>query len=442
MENLKTVVYVGPSISSKEIHDVIPTVQLRSPVARGDLFREEWNCGDTAVIIDGYFGDQLSVGHKEILWLIKQGVHVIGGSSMGALRAAELSLYGMSGVGKVFDMYASGEVIGDDEVALIHGPGELGYPAITIAMVNIRYGCHEAVKTGQIKEEIAERIMDVAKSLHFSKRTWVDMENALDSNTGNSLKMLKQMIYTGEWDLKRLDAKLALRSVGRRRMKGSDAWTSDFELMRITNYQALRWKSLREYVPGRYMSDFDVLNAARLFDQNYPELHERVLTGMLRKFAEIQGLDLSIYACTKLGVGDSSDLPPILESWLTKSELANLSKTEQRRLLLVRVWPTWQSTDWQPMILRCMKESTDWPKWSNIVIRADDLTARNGNQLGLLSPTICGKLFLRHWCSQVTSVQIEMARRGFYSIEDLGYTVRRFFALDIQNTVGSKESYT
>jgi len=439
VDPLKKVVYVGPTISFREVIIELPDAQLRPPVARGDLFRQEWNQGDTAVIIDGYFGQQLSVGHQEIIWLMQQGVHVIGGASMGALRAAELSLYGMSGVGAIFDMYASGKVNEDDEVALLHGSVELGYPEITVAMVNIRYACQEAAKTGKITEVIAKQIVDVAKSIHFGQRTWDDMANALSPNAGNSLKMIKQRIDSGEWDLKRLDAKLTLRSVGCRQMKGSEAWPVDFELTRITHYQILRWKSLWEYAPGRWMSDFDVLNAARLFDQNYPLLHEQILTDLLREFAERQGIDLAIYTSAKLGVSDRFDLPSSLASWLTKAELANLSKAEQRRLILVRVWPIWQSTDWQSMVLRHMRESTDWVKWSDIVVRADEAAARNGNRLDLAPPAICGKLFLRHWYSQITSAQIEMARRGFYSIEDLGHTVRRFFELDVHNTGGSKE---
>lgn len=439
MDVIKTVVYVGPTLSPEEVRSVLPTVQLRPPVAKGDLFKEEWNQGDTAVIIDGYFGQQPSVGHQEILWLINLGVDVIGAASMGALRAAELSLYGMSGVGEVYNMYDSGKVNGDDEVALFHGPGELGYPALTVSMVNIRYVCQEATKTKQITEAIAKRILDVAKAMHFSQRTWVNMANTLDPDAGNALRTLKQMIDTGEWDLKRLDAKLTLRAVSHRRMKGSRARPADIELTGITHSQTLKWKSLREYLPGRWMSDFDVLNAARLFDKNYLRMHEQVLTGLLSDFAKMQGLDLANYTCNKLGVNDDHfDLPPNLSSWLTKSELANLSKAEQRRLIMVRVWPIWQSADWRPKIIRWMKESSYWAKWYNIVVRADEAAARNPKGFNLGPPAVYGKLFLRHWQSQETSEKTEMACRGFYSIEDLGYTVRRFFALDVQNTSSLK----
>lgn len=55
-----------------------------------------------------------SVRHKEIPHLLANGVTVIGCSSMGALRAAELHPQDLTGSGQVFAMY------GDDEVAVPH----------------------------------------------------------------------------------------------------------------------------------------------------------------------------------------------------------------------------------------------------------------------------------------------------------------------------------
>ena len=49
-------------------------------------------------VIDGYFDGVPSVWHKEILWALSQGIRVFGGASMGALRAAELDGFGMTGV--------------------------------------------------------------------------------------------------------------------------------------------------------------------------------------------------------------------------------------------------------------------------------------------------------------------------------------------------------
>ena len=87
-------------------------------------------------LIDGYFEWTLSVWHKEILWALTRGVHVFGAASVGALRAVELERYGMRGVGEIFRAYRDGELEDDDEVAVVHIPGQT-FACSSEAMVNI-----------------------------------------------------------------------------------------------------------------------------------------------------------------------------------------------------------------------------------------------------------------------------------------------------------------
>ena len=95
----KVVVYAGPTISADDIRFVLPSAVVRPPAARGDLLAESWHPGDVAVVIDGYFRERRSVGHKEILRVLADGAAVIGTASMGALRAMELAPCGMRGLG-------------------------------------------------------------------------------------------------------------------------------------------------------------------------------------------------------------------------------------------------------------------------------------------------------------------------------------------------------
>lgn len=445
MSSPNVVVYTGPTVSRDEVLSVVPHARVRPPVARGDLLAETWGPDDTAVIIDGYYRERLSVGHKEILWLLDEGVHVIGAASMGALRAAELSPYGMSGAGTVFDMYATGEVDGDDEVAVVHGPADRGYPAATVALVNIRYGCREGARTSLVPVAAGERIVRAAKALPFMRRTWRELDAAVDSGDREHLATLERLIGTGEWDVKRRDAMAALRAAVKRPGARSDArsdagpddrsgaWTAGTALTGITHYEALRWRSRREYAPGRWMTDLDVVNAGRLFGDDYPRLHEEALTGLLSGFAAGQGLGLEAYARTRLGAAESATLPPVLASWLTETELAALPVAEQLRLVMVRVWPTWQSEDWRPVVLERVRRSGHWHEWSEIVERADEAAERTRGRLAVPPPEICAKIFLRHWHRKGTSAEVELARRGFTGMPELGHTVRRFFALDVQN---------
>ncbi|MEU8276711.1 TfuA-like protein [Microbispora bryophytorum] len=448
MSSPNVVVFTGPTISGDEVLSVLPQARVRPPVARGDLLAETWSADDTAVIIDGYYRERLSVGHKEILWLLDEGVHVIGAASMGALRAAELSPYGMSGAGTVFDMYATGEVDGDDEVAVVHGPADRGYPAGTVALVNIRYGCREGARTGLIPAAAGERIVRAAKALPFMRRSWRELDAAADSGDRDHLATLQWLIGTGEWDVKRLDAMAALRAVGGRTTEASGErpgersadWEAETALTGITHYEALKWRSRREYAPGRWMTDLDVVNAGRLFGDDYPRLHEEALTGLLTDFAAAQGLDLEAYARARLGVAEPAALPPVLASWLTETELAALPVAEQLRLVMVRVWPIWQSEDWRPVVLERVRESDRWHEWSEIVARADEAAERTRGRLAVPPPEICAKIFLRHWQRKGTTVEVELARRGFTGTPELGNTVRRFFALDVQNARAPERS--
>jgi hypothetical protein len=76
------------------------------------------------------------------------GIPVYGAASMGALRAAELAQFGMVGVGRIFEAYRDGVLEpfdepfeDDDEVAVLHGPPELGHRAMSEALVNPLHTC-------------------------------------------------------------------------------------------------------------------------------------------------------------------------------------------------------------------------------------------------------------------------------------------------------------
>src|SRR5688572_31007619 len=113
-------VFIGPTISRDDAMRVLGAEYL-PPVRAGDVARLTANGKPSAVgIVDGYFHHVPSVWHKEILHALRLGIPVYGASSMGALRAAELSAFGMIGVGEIFEAYESGRWTDDDEVAVSH----------------------------------------------------------------------------------------------------------------------------------------------------------------------------------------------------------------------------------------------------------------------------------------------------------------------------------
>jgi len=131
-------VFTGPSLSAEQSRELLDAVYL-PPVSQGDVYRVALKRPQAIGIIDGYFERVPSVWHKEIMWAMKEGIHVFGSASMGALRAVELEAFGMEGVGAVYEAFRSGELEDDDEVAVVHGPAETGYLSVSEAMVNIRF---------------------------------------------------------------------------------------------------------------------------------------------------------------------------------------------------------------------------------------------------------------------------------------------------------------
>ncbi len=140
-------IFVGPTLRREEIAASCDAVCL-PPVAQGDVYRVARRRPRAIGIIDGFFTGAPSVWHKEILWALSQGIHVFGSASMGALRAAELHSFGMRGVGRIFEAFRDGILEDDDEVAIVHGPAELDFVAVSEPMVNIRATLAQAEADG------------------------------------------------------------------------------------------------------------------------------------------------------------------------------------------------------------------------------------------------------------------------------------------------------
>jgi hypothetical protein len=147
-------------------------LRLLPPVRRGDI--PALLAGPEApkrlAIIDGEFGQSLSVSVTELRDALDRGVEVWGASSMGALRAAECSVLGMRGVGWIYRHYATGAISADDEVALLFDPD--GARTLTLPLVNVRWALALAVRVGVVSGADAPGLFAAARSLHFEDRTW------------------------------------------------------------------------------------------------------------------------------------------------------------------------------------------------------------------------------------------------------------------------------
>ena len=164
-------VFLGPTLSVDEARSRLPAVYL-PPAAQGDVYRAANERPFAIGIVDGYFERVPAVWHKEILWAMAQGGHVFGASSMGALRAAELAPFGMVGVGKVFEAFASGQLEDDDEVAVAHADASTGYRLTSDAMVNVRATLDAAERAGAVKAPLRVELESLAKGLFYPERSF------------------------------------------------------------------------------------------------------------------------------------------------------------------------------------------------------------------------------------------------------------------------------
>lgn len=204
------IIYLGPSLGRDEAEQILssgPGVHYLPPVRRGDLASAIATNPKIIGIIDGLFFENAAVGHREILSALHAGIRVIGSSSMGALRAAELEPFGMEGIGEVFSRYRDGLLESDDEVALICDP--VTNAALSEALVNIRITLEKAKNEGIIDEIESLNLLSSVKNRYYPDRTWgqVIRSGVISSE---KTEILRIWLSLNRVDQKKDDARVAL----------------------------------------------------------------------------------------------------------------------------------------------------------------------------------------------------------------------------------------
>jgi hypothetical protein len=165
----KIIVFLGPSLDIKSAEQIL-SAEYWPPAKRGDLITAAREGAAVIALIDGVFHQESAVAHREILAALKGGIRVIGSSSMGALRAAEMDTLGMVGIGEIYRMYKSGELISDDEVALVFDP--VSGMSLSEPLINIRFTLERARNEGIIDAAAHDTLLVAARSLFYPKRTY------------------------------------------------------------------------------------------------------------------------------------------------------------------------------------------------------------------------------------------------------------------------------
>ncbi|MBA5776702.1 TfuA domain-containing protein [Stappia sp. F7233] len=232
------VVFLGPSLPRIEAEQALAAHYL-PPASQGSVVRAVLDYRPPAIVlIDGAFQGEPAVRHKEILWALSQGIPVFGASSMGALRAAELAPFGMTGIGLIYRWYRRFPLLADDAVAVLHGPAELGSMPLTTSLVDLRRTFRRAEREGVIDAQQSARLCDVAAMLNFRDRTIlraVERAVGLKGDSSRALEIVASLTHCIVMQ-KKGDALAALRLVAKLIDKGGLPKPNPIEFVTTTTF--------------------------------------------------------------------------------------------------------------------------------------------------------------------------------------------------------------
>ncbi|WP_028731509.1 TfuA-like protein [Rhizobium leguminosarum] len=165
------VIFAGPTLHGANLPPSTD-YELRPPARQGDFFGAIQDGANVIGLIDGIYEYVPAIWHKEILFGLSQGVHVFGAASMGALRAAECSAFGMVGLGEIYEGIVSGVLENDADVAQSHAPAEMGFIPLSEPLVNVRATISQCLQCSQITSAEHDQLQEAAKGIFFKDRTY------------------------------------------------------------------------------------------------------------------------------------------------------------------------------------------------------------------------------------------------------------------------------
>lgn len=275
-------VFRGPSIDAERVLVLQPRAEVAPPIKRGDLLRSGLGAGDIALIIDGFFFQSASIQHMEIIDALARGVRVVGASSMGALRAAELYPVGMRGVGSIFERFRSGELRADDEVAVMHSQDD--YQCYSDALVNIRHNLRRAVDQGVLSRAGGEYAVAQLQRRWFGHRSYkMALKLLREGGFEEEAQRLRSFWDEGLEDIKRRDAELALTGI-------EDVLAPEHVPagIPVTVFRDVLRKEYSLVSERWFINEMDVLRYCQVREQDMPALYRE--TALVELLDRLEGI--------------------------------------------------------------------------------------------------------------------------------------------------------
>ncbi|MGE5340230.1 MAG: TfuA-like protein [Candidatus Omnitrophota bacterium] len=282
---MKTLIFGGPTISEQAVKEILVDAIFLPPVKHADILgvMAHYN-PDVIGIIDGIIRSELSVWHKEILFALASGIRVFGAGGMGALRAAELDKFGMSGTGQVYERYKNGELEDDDEVFVKFEEKNGNYIRLSEPMVNLRETFKMATQHKIIDTTTYAALIESAKSLFYTDRSFENIFKRASEKGINPRQFEKLKAFTEEFyvDLLKQDALDMLREIAQLSSKDiplHDKWDTDFS--RYNTYFAPFYERIR---PVRYEElEFPLYYISNYLCLYHPDIEKLNAEGLNRE---------------------------------------------------------------------------------------------------------------------------------------------------------------
>ncbi|MEM9473302.1 MAG: TfuA-like protein [Pseudomonadota bacterium] len=202
------ILFTGPTLASQlaNIKERCPDIVVRGPAAWGDVAQAVREGATRIGIVDGYFEQTRSVWHKEIIFALSSGAKVAGAASLGALRAAECQPFGMVPIGSIAHDYISGALFDDSDVALVHGPAELNYLALSEPRVNVIATLNAMMKDNLISETEWKNAKAVADRMFYAELSLRSVFANMQIMNANRIERMIKLAKARYVDAKQMDA--------------------------------------------------------------------------------------------------------------------------------------------------------------------------------------------------------------------------------------------
>lgn len=342
-------VFIGPTLPGEAVLEVLPSAVLHAPVAHGDLLRMPFTPADVVVIVDGYYHQSAAVRHKEILAVLDAGVKVIGCSSMGALRGAELDVHGMVGNGYVYEMFRDGVVDADDEVAVAHTPAP-EYKKLSEPLITMRHVVARAVEEGLASSGDGDAVIAVARKLAYTSRSWRALGSVISrdapelSQVFTRIEELRTALGT-EFDVKAADALNTLRRLDEL-VSGARAETSPHN-GEAENVFVREWRADYEgaLVHDVHVSNGEILRYQQIYLADFPRRWQAFALERIAASSEADDPaasieDRAVAAAAACGLTSEALTTEQQAAWLTAAERSGAGAREQIVKVLRRSFST------------------------------------------------------------------------------------------------------